>query len=276
MDTLTQLPQSSESSYLWEQETHADVSVYDGRFPGINESQTLPRGFDYPPPMNMNMAYSHGHANSQEYFNGSPPLIDTRAWETLSPRPSGNVPYNLPSTPDNWQYSYSPLAGCEFPTSDKYTYESPQSEWMTTPVAAHPPSTPFVLDPTSSSVHPELHVPISVDGRELYYEDKASDDSELFRCPLPSSDGTCCNAMIPCNEAFITTHLRSVHVLRAKRIEVIRCPWPGCGCCMQAASVPRHIITLHVKTRFQCSYCGKSLTRKDGKLKHEKICHVKP
>ncbi|KAG1834935.1 hypothetical protein DFJ58DRAFT_211547 [Suillus subalutaceus] len=139
-------------------------------------------------------------------------------------------------------------------------YESTQSEWTTTPVP------------------PESHVPLSVDSRELHYEVnlKATDSDELFCCPLPSSDGTYCNALIPCIEAFITTHLRSVHALRSKRIEVISCLWPGCKCCMQAASIPRHIITSHVKTRFQCSYCGKSLTRKDGKLKHEKICHGKP
>ncbi|KAG1864336.1 hypothetical protein F4604DRAFT_1022275 [Suillus subluteus] len=264
MDTLPQLPRPS-SSYLWEQDTHVDVSFYDGRFTGIGESQTLPRGFDYSPPTNM----AHSHASSQEYFHG-PPLIDIRAWETF--------PCNSPSVPDDWQYNYSPFPGHEYPTSDNHMYESTQSEWTTTPGNAHPPCTPFVLDLPSSSVPPEPHVPLSVDGRELHYEVKlkASDSDELFCCPLPSSDGTYCNALIPCNEAFITTHLRTVHALRSKRIEVISCLWPGCKCCMQAASIPRHIITFHVKTRFQCSYCGKSLTRKDGKLKHEKICHGKP
>ncbi|KAG2128632.1 uncharacterized protein EDB93DRAFT_169069 [Suillus bovinus] len=265
MDTLPQLPRSS-SSYLLGQDTHVDVSFYDGRFTDIRESQTLPRGFDYSAPTNM----AHSHAGSQEYFNG-PPLIDTRAWESLSRYPSENFPCNSPLAPDHWQYSHSLFAGHEYPTSDNYMAESTQSEWTTTPIDAHQ-CTPFVLCPPSPSVPRELHVPLSV---ELHQEDRASDDT-IFRCPLLSSDGTCCNALIPCNEARITAHLRTTHALRAKRFEVISCLWPGCMCSMQAASIPRHIITLHVKTRFQCSYCGKSLTRKDGKLKHEKICHEKP
>ncbi|KAG2339437.1 hypothetical protein BDR05DRAFT_951205 [Suillus weaverae] len=268
MDTLPQLPRSS-PSYLWEQDTHIDVSFYDGRFTGMGESQTPPRGFDYSPPMNM----AHSHAGSQEYFNG-PPLIDIRAWETLSHHSSENFPDNSPLAPDHWQYNYSPLAGREYPMSDNPMYESTQIGWTTTPVDAHPLCTPFVLGPTSPSVLPESHVPLFVDGQDLHCEDRGSDD--MFRCPLLSSDGTCCNALIPCNETFITTHLRSVHALRAKRLEVISCLWPGCKHCMQAASIPRHIVTLHVKTRFQCSYCDKSLTRKDGKLKHEKICRGKP
>lgn len=269
MDTLPQLPRSS-SSYLWEQDSHVDVSFYDGRFTSISESQTLPRVFDYSPPMNM----VHSHPGSQEYFH-VPPLIDIRASETLSHHSSENFPCNSPSAPDHWQYRCSLLPGHEYPTSDNYMYESTQSEWTTMPCDTNPPCTPFVLGPPSPSVLPESHVPLSVDGRELHYEDRAS-DVELFCCPLPSSDGTYCNALIPCNEADITTHLRSVHALRSKRLEVISCLWPGCKCRMQAASIPRHIMTLHVKTRFQCSYCGKSLTRKDGKLKHEKICHGKP
>ncbi|KAG2052496.1 hypothetical protein BDR06DRAFT_1009555 [Suillus hirtellus] len=268
MDTLPQLPRSS-SSYFWGQDAHVDVSVYDGRS-SISESQTLPRGFDYSPSMNM----AYGHAGSQEYFAG-PPLIDTRAWETLFYHPSENFSRNSPSAPNHWQYSYSPPAGRECPTSDNYMDESTQSEWTTTPVDAHPPHTPFALGPPFPSVPSESHVSPSVDDRELHHEHRAS-DVEVFYCPLPSSDGTYCNAPIPCNEARITAHLRSIHALHAKRFEVISCLWPGCKCSMQAASIPRHIITLHVKTRFQCSYCGKSLTRKDGKLKHEKICHEKP
>lgn len=268
MDTLPQLPRSS-SSCLWEQDTHVDVSFDDRQFTGISESQTLPRGVDYSPPMNM----AHNHAGSQEYFHGLP-LIDIRAWEALSHHSSENFPCNSPSAPDHWQYRYLPLPGHEYPTSDNHIHESTQSEWTITPGDAHPPCAPFVPNLPPPSVPPESHAPLFVDDRELHYEDTASD--ELFCCPLPSSNGTYCNALIPCNEAFITTHLRSVHALRSKRIEVISCLWPGCKCCMQAASIPRHIITFHVKTRFQCSYCGKSLTRKDGKLKHEKICHRKP
>lgn len=263
MDTLPQLPRSS-TSYLWEQDTHVDVSFCDGRFTGITQLQTLPRGFDYSPQI---------HAGSQGYSDG-PPLIDINAWETLSYHSSKEFPCNSPSAPDHWQYSYLPPAGREYPTFDNYVYESTQREWMTTPVDAHPPRTSFVLGPPSPSVPHESHMPLFVDGGELHSEDRASND--MFRCPLLSSDGTYCDALIPCNEADITTHLRSIHALRSKRLEVIGCLWPGCKCCMQAASIPRHIMTLHVKTRFQCSYCGKSLTRKDGKLKHEKICHGKP
>jgi hypothetical protein len=219
-----------------------------------------------------NMA--HSHAGSQEYFN-EPSLVDTRAWQTLSHHPSQNFPSNSSLAPHHWEFGYSPFAGHEYPTSDNHMDESTRSEWTTTPVDAHPPCMPFVPGPPSPSILPESHVPISVDdGRDPHYEDRAPDD--MFCCPLLSSDGTYCNALISCNEAFITTHLRSVHALRAKRLEVISCLWPGCKCCMQAASIPRHIVTLHLKTRFQCSYCGKSLTRKDGKLKHEKICHGKP
>ncbi|KAG1725186.1 hypothetical protein EDB19DRAFT_285483 [Suillus lakei] len=266
MDTLPQFPRSS-SSYLCEQDQHVDVRFYDGRFTGISESQTLPRGFDYSLPMNM----AHSHGGSQEFFDGLP-LIDVRAWETLSHQPSRSFPCNSLSVPDDWQYSYLPLAGREYPG---YT----QSEWTTTPADAHAPRTPFVPGPPFPLVlPPKMYgpLPLSVDGPDLHYEDKASDDSEIFHCPLLSSNGTRCGALIPCNESCITTHLRSVHALRAKRLEVISCLWPRCECRIQAASMPRHIITLHVKTRFRCSYCGKSLTRKDGKLKHEKICPGKP
>lgn len=268
MDTLPQSPRSS-SSYLLEQDTHVDVSFYDGRFTGTSELQTLPRGFGYSPPMNM----AHSHAGPQEYFNG-PPLVDTRARQTLSHHPSENFPFISPLAPHHWELSYLPLAGREYPTFDNHMDESTRSEWATMTVDAHLLCTPFVPAPPSPSILPESHVPISVDGRDLHYDDKVPDDT--FCCPLPSSDGTYCNALISCNEAFITTHLRSVHALRAKRLEVISCLWPGCKCQMQAASIPRHIVTLHLKTRFQCSYCGKSLTRKDGKLKHEKICHGRP
>lgn len=272
MDTLPRLPRSS-SSYLWEQDTHVDVSFCDGRFADTSESQTLPRVFDTSYSLPMNMA--HSHAGPQEYFNG-PPLVDTRAraWQTLSHHPSENFPCISPLAPYHWEFSYLPHAGREYPSFDNHMDESTRSEWTTTPVNTHLLCTPFVPAPTSPSILPESRVPISVDGRDLHYNDKVPDDT--FCCPLLSSDGTYCNALISCNEAFITTHLRSVHALRAKRLEVISCPWPGCECYMQAASIPRHIVTLHLKTRFQCSYCDKSLTRKDGKLKHEKICHGKP
>lgn len=265
MDTLPQLPRSS-SSYLWGQDTQVDVSFHDGWFTGISESQTLPRGLYHAPPMNT----VHSHAGPQEYFNG-PPLVDTRAWETLSHYPSENFPCNSPLPPHHWQFNHSPLAGYDYSTSDSHMDEYIQRVWTATPVDAGPSCTPFIPSPPSPSVLSESHVPLSVDSRALQYEDRAQDN--MLCCPLLSSDGTYCNALIPCNEAFITTHLRSVHALRAKRLEVISCLWPGCKCCMQAASIPRHIVTLHLKTRFQCSYCGKSLTRKDGKLKHEKICH---
>ncbi|KAG2125990.1 hypothetical protein DEU56DRAFT_561274 [Suillus clintonianus] len=265
MDTFA-LPQSPRSSspYLWEHDPDVDVSFHDGRFTGTSEVQTLPRGLYYPPPIDI----AHTHAGSQEHFNG-PPLIDVRAWGTASNQPYEGFTYNSPLVPNHWQHGYLPLADHEYPASDNFMYRSPQSEWTTSPVDVLPPSTSFGPGPTSPSIPSASHVPPSVD-QDLHNSD------EMFCCPLLSSDGTCCNAHIPCNETDITTHLRSVHALRAKRLEVITCPWPRCECRMQAASIPRHIITLHVKARFQCSYCGKSLTRKDGKLKHEKICHGKP
>ncbi|KAG0704694.1 hypothetical protein DFH29DRAFT_359281 [Suillus ampliporus] len=273
MATLPQFPRSSSSS-LWEQsDPDVDVSFYDGLF---TDEHQIHRGFYYSPPMNM----AHCHGGSQEDFSGSP-LIDVRAWETLSDQSSGGFPCNSPLASDHEQYSFLMHACREYPASDIPTmgdlaHESTQSEWTTTPVDAHwpLPCTSFVLTSPPASVSLQTHVPLSVDSRDLHDEDKASD--EIYRCPLPSSDGTRCDALIPCNEASITTHLRSGHALRAKRLEVINCLWPGCSSQMQAASIPRHIITLHVKTRFQCSYCGKSLTRKDGKMKHEKICPGKP
>ncbi|KAG1745393.1 uncharacterized protein EDB91DRAFT_1120622 [Suillus paluster] len=208
------------------------------------------------------MAYGHG--SSQDNFN-EPPLIDVRAWETLSNQPSEGFPCSSHLASDHEQYSFLMHAGREYPDSDLPIVGDPihgsQSGWTTTPVDAHwHPPTPFVPGlPTSINLHDEHMTP-----------------DEIYRCPLLSSDGTCCDASIPCNEASITTHLRSSHALRAKRLDVINCLWPGCCSYMQAASIPRHIITLHVRARFQCSYCGKSLTRKDGKTKHEKICLGKP
>jgi len=124
-------------------------------------------------------------------------------------------------------------------------------------------------------------MPHLVDGQDIL-EDEVSDEGmlvqehDVYCCPLLTSDGARCDALLPCEEASLMPHLRGVHALRAKRLEVIYCPWPGCHSRMQAASAPRHIVTLHIKKRVQCSYCSKSLTRKDGKNKHEKICPAKP
>lgn len=168
----------------------------------------------------------------------------------------------------------------ESSTAGDLTHESTQNDWTTPSFDIHAPPAQFIQFLPPPSV--PLPLPMQLGGQDLLNEDQASDEAifvqehEMYCCPLLTSNGMRCGTFVPCEEAPLTAHLRGVHGLRAKRLEVIDCPWPGCDKRNQAASIPRHIITLHVKKRVQCSYCGKSLTRKDGKAKHEKICPENP
>ncbi|OJA10518.1 hypothetical protein AZE42_01721 [Rhizopogon vesiculosus] len=189
---------------------------------------------------------------------------------------SSMIPYGT------WHHQLSPHSAVfkESSPEGDLIHESTQSDWTATSVDLHTLPAQFVPCLPSSSVPPPM--PLPGGKQDLINEDQASDEvifvqeHEMLCCPLPTSNGKLCGALIPCKEALLMAHWRGTHALRAKRIEVIYCPWPGCISRIQVASTPRHIITRHVKKRVRCSYCGKSLTRKDGKAKHEKICLSKP
>lgn len=177
-----------------------------------------------------------------------------------------------------WHRQWPPRSA-DSSTAGDLTHESTQNDWKTPSVDIRAPPAQFIpfLPPPSVP----LPLPMQLGGQDVLIEDPSNEaifvqEHEMYCCPLLASNGTRCDTSVSCEAAQITTHLRGVHGLRAKRLEVIDCPWPGCSKRNQAASIPRHIITLHVKKRFQCSYCGKSLTRKDGKAKHERICLENP
>ncbi|OAX38103.1 hypothetical protein K503DRAFT_185773 [Rhizopogon vinicolor AM-OR11-026] len=191
---------------------------------------------------------------------------------------SSMIPY------ETWHHQLSPHSVVfeESSPEGDLTHESTQSDWAATSVDLHALPVQFAPCLPPPSVPLQSPMPFSGGEQDLLNEDQASDEvifveeHEMHCCPLLTSDGKLCSTLIPCEEAPLMAHLRGTHSLRAKRTEVIYCPWPGCTSRIQAASTPRHIITLHVKKRVRCSYCGKSLTRKDGKAKHEKICLSKP
>jgi hypothetical protein len=162
------------------------------------------------------------------------------------------------------------------------THEPTQSDWTAMPVNVHALHTQFVPDLPSPSASPQLPMSIPLGRQDLLGEDQIPAEAnvvqeyEMYCCPLLTSGGARCDALIPREEAPLMVHFRGIHALRAKCMDSIPCPWPECNTQRQTASTPRHIITSHIKICVWCSYCGKSLTRKDGKMKHEKICRAKP
>lgn len=218
---------------------------------------------------------------------------DDWGWETSSSggpftTPSPISPTGSSSTIPRDELSwYPPLSphstGTEEPSpAGGLTRDSTQSNWTASFIDVHAPLMQSPPSISSPSVPLQSIMPFSLDGQDLL-EDKVSDEDILgqehgiYCCPLPTSNGVRCSALIPCEEAPLMAHLRGAHALRAKCVEKIPCQWAGCDSKpMQVASMPRHIMTRHVKKRVQCSYCSKDLTRKDGRAKHEKICRAKP
>ncbi|TBU28364.1 hypothetical protein BD309DRAFT_816413, partial [Dichomitus squalens] len=83
-------------------------------------------------------------------------------------------------------------------------------------------------------------------------------------CPF---DG-CARLLYRGNPNGATTHLMA-HYESAQRV----CQVAGCGeTGVTAQVISRHFVSKHLKAKTPCRFCGRSYSRQDAALRHQRIC----
>ncbi|KAH7888336.1 hypothetical protein F5I97DRAFT_1851688 [Phlebopus sp. FC_14] len=85
-------------------------------------------------------------------------------------------------------------------------------------------------------------------------------------------NGGSCHTTLQPNRGEINAHLRADHACDVPGTQPVRCCWDNCSEVIQMQNLARHIISCHVQTKHQCSFCGRKLCRKDALGSHERKC----
>lgn len=128
--------------------------------------------------------------------------------------------------------------------------------------AVHPPSTSMTFH-TFDTAHAAPHTPLTTDH---------SNTVHTCQCV---TDGSPCNAEVEGTIRSVRDHLRRVHSFRSAGKDAIKCLWVGCENTLQRESIPRHIISRHLRVKVSCVECGLSLSRRDVRYSHARSCRAR-
>ncbi|KIK79027.1 hypothetical protein PAXRUDRAFT_85741, partial [Paxillus rubicundulus Ve08.2h10] len=86
---------------------------------------------------------------------------------------------------------------------------------------------------------------------------------------LWSPDGVPCLFSVPRDRRSIIDHLHQVHGVNPGNDKTPqKCLWDQCTKTMNKESIPRHILTVHLKKKAHCTECGLSFAREDSLKRH--------
>ena len=88
-------------------------------------------------------------------------------------------------------------------------------------------------------------------------------------------DGSPCNIEVSGSIRSVRDHLKQVHALRCTGKDLIECPWAGCENVLQRESIPRHIVSCHLRVKVSCDECGLPLSRPDVRFSHARACRAR-
>ncbi|KAF9244172.1 hypothetical protein BU15DRAFT_59507 [Melanogaster broomeanus] len=86
-----------------------------------------------------------------------------------------------------------------------------------------------------------------------------------------SSGGASCDTLVLGDKRDVMMHLHEMHSLRPKSDKMAqRCLWDNCRKAMNQESIPRHIVTVHMRERVHCPSCRLTFARSDSLQRHGK------
>ncbi|KAH7884776.1 hypothetical protein F5I97DRAFT_1892039 [Phlebopus sp. FC_14] len=99
----------------------------------------------------------------------------------------------------------------------------------------------------------------SVDGSRSHYQ-----------CQW-SEDGVTCGATLSGDKRDVLLHLYHRHNIKygSEKLQQ-RCHWFQCRKTMKRESIPRHIVTVHIKEGVRCPDCGSTFSREDALKRHQR------
>lgn len=95
-------------------------------------------------------------------------------------------------------------------------------------------------------------------------------DARFFECQW-LTNGALCETRVNADRRSVVGHLQHVHGIRPGE-EKARgtCLWEHCRTMLNKESLARHILTVHLKERVQCTECGVFFAREDSLKRHLK------
>lgn len=137
-------------------------------------------------------------------------------------------------------------------------------------VATHPSSTSTTLYEFggNATAPPAPPVPLAT-------VNPATDHSNTIHTCQCVTGGSPCNAVMDGSVRFVRDHLNGVHGFRGTGKDLVECLWGGCEKKLQRESIPRHIVTCHLRVKVSCVECGLLLSRSDVQYSHAKTCRAR-
>ncbi|KAF8840209.1 hypothetical protein BDN67DRAFT_682140 [Paxillus ammoniavirescens] len=122
-------------------------------------------------------------------------------------------------------------------------------------------------------------VPSSIRQPEILFFDElensagtgnAASGLRTYQC-LWSSNGVSCLTLVSRDRRSVIDHLHDVHGVKPGDDKAPqKCLWELCTKTMNKESIPRHILTVHLKEKAHCTKCGLSFAREDSLKRHLK------
>ncbi|KAF9223343.1 hypothetical protein BS17DRAFT_134875 [Gyrodon lividus] len=131
--------------------------------------------------------------------------------------------------------------------------------------------------PTAQAERMRTHalVPSTRHQQEISSSDRsqgggATGGPQMYKCQW-SIDGDRCLNLVHGDRRSIIGHLHEVHGMKPGDEKVPqRCSWYSCTKTINKESIPRHILTVHLKEKAYCTWCGLSFAREDSLKRHLK------
>lgn len=96
----------------------------------------------------------------------------------------------------------------------------------------------------------------------------------VHTCQYVTGDSLC-DADVGSTISSVRDHLKRVHAFRSAGKDVIKCLWAGCENALQRESIPRHIVSRHLRVKVSCVECGLPLSRRDVQHSHARACRAR-
>ena len=135
---------------------------------------------------------------------------------------------------------------------------------------------PSIQPPSTSTTYHRLRIATALSAPLVppTTANSAADHSNtLYHCQFVTG-GSPCNVMVLGNVRSVRDHLNWSHEFRGAGKDMVECLWMGCERRLQRESIPRHIVTCHLRVGVRCGRCGLRLSRSDVQYSHAKVCHA--